>query len=257
MAWRERSMFLSGFASILSMLAVVPLAARQPQLPAINPTPSDSADLAVNAVPRSIELLAGQWSYNPDESINIATGRPEQAPRSATQRTPGARAGGSGGGIRPGPVSGRAAGSSSDVPSDGTAAPRPSRLFAPGEMGPTLSMMQESRSLRRDLMEVPEALTINVTNGAVSFTDDLDRTRVYDTTGLKQKYQLGAARFSASTVWQDSQLRKHIEAADGFRMSETYFLSPDGERLFVIVRLGDPKKGPSSVGVNRVYDRIH
>jgi len=257
MAWRERSMFLSGFASMLSMLAVVPLAARQSQLPAINPTTSDAADAATGGAIHPIELLAGQWSYNPDESINIATGRPEQAPRSATQRTPGARAGGVGGGNRPGPVSGRAAGSSSDVPNDGTGAPRPSRLFGAGEMGPTLSMMQESRSLRRDLMEVPEALTIAVAKGAVSFTDDLERTRVYDTTGLKQKYQLGAARFSAATEWKDSQLRKHIEAADGFRMSETYFLSPDGDRLFVIVRLGDPKKGASTVGVNRVYDRIH
>jgi hypothetical protein len=256
MALRERSMFLSGFASILSMLAVMPLAAQQSELPAINPTASTATDAAANVAPHPIELLAGQWSYNPDESINIATGRPEQAPRSATQRTPGARAGGGGGGMRPGPVSGRAAGSSSDVPGE-TAAPRPSPLFAPGEMGPTLSMMQESRSLRRDLMEVPEALTITIVSGGVSFTDDLERTRVYDTTGLKQKYQLGAARFSAATEWKDSQLRKHIEAADGFRMSETYFLSPDGERLFVIVRLGDPRKGSSTVGVNRVYDRIH
>jgi hypothetical protein len=123
-------------------------------------------------------------------------------------------------------------------------------------MGPTLAMMQESRSLRRDLMEVPEALTIAIADGAVSITDDLDRTRVYATSGLKQKYQLGAARYAAATEWKDSQLQKHIEASDGFRMTETYFLSPDGQRMFVIVRLGDPKKGTSTVGVNRVYDRV-
>jgi hypothetical protein len=130
-------------------------------------------------------------------------------------------------------------------------------VFAPGEIGPTLSMMQESRSLRRDLMEIPEALNIAVSGESVTFTDDLDRSRSYDITGLKQKYQLGAARFAASTEWKDAQLLKHIEAADGFRMSETYFLSPDGNRLFVIVRLGAPRKGAPAVGVNRVYDRAN
>ena len=42
-------------------------------------------------------------------------------------------------------------------------------------------------------------------------------------------------------------------------MREIYFLSEDGKRLFVIVRVGDPKgKDPEApvVGVNRVYDRV-
>jgi hypothetical protein len=156
-------------------------------------------------------------------------------------------------GVAPG--SGRAAGVSS---SDQPPARPPSTVFAPGEIGPTLAMMQESRSLRRDLMEVPEELRINVSgqDQAVTITDDLERSRTYPLDGGKQKYQLGAARFSASTVWKDSQLRKSIEAADGFRMSETYFLSADGRRLFVIVRLGEPKKGAPLIGVNRVYDRV-
>jgi hypothetical protein len=45
-------------------------------------------------------------------------------------------------------------------------------------------------------------------------------------------------------------------------MHETYFLSEDGKRLFVIIRVGDPptekekEKGAQIVGVNRVYDRV-
>ena len=254
MALRKRSMFLSGLASVLSMLAVPPADARQLGLPAISGAPTPEAVRV-----HTLDQLAGQWFYNADESINIATGRPEQAPKSATQRTPGARAGGAGlGGGRTGagPGYGRSTGAGESAAPDGSGGPRPGVLFRAGEIGPTISMMQESRSLRRDLMEVPEALKIAVALNAVTFTDDLERSREFPTSGLKQKYQLGAARFAASTEWKDSQLQKHIEAADGFRMTETYFLSPDGNRLFVIVRLGDvTKKGAPLVGVNRVYDR--
>jgi hypothetical protein len=252
MALRKRSMLLSGLVSVFSMLAVQSITARQSGLPSI--TPSVPEPLSEHA----LVSLAGQWIYNADESINVATGRPEQAPRSATQRTPGARAGGAGGGAaRPTGLIPRSAGTAEST-SDGSGSPRPGRIFTAGEIGPTLAMMQESRSLRRDLMEVPEALTISVASGVVSFTDDLERTRAYETSGLKQKYQLGAARFAASTEWKNSQLQKYIEASDGFRMTETYFLSSDGRRMFVIVRLGDQKKkGAPLVGVNRVYDRAN
>lgn len=257
MAWRARTMFLSGLVSVLSVGAVQLLGADGQ---AATATKASETPVGVptfhEIVPHPIDSLAGQWVYNAEESINIATGRPEQSPRSATQRAPGrGRTPYAGGLPGVGPGAGRAAGVSS---SDQPPARPPSALFAPGEIGPTLAMMQESRSLRRDLMEVPEALRINVIepDQAVTITDDLDRSRTYPLDGVKQKYQLGAARFSASTEWKDSQLRKNIEAADGFRMSETYFLSADGKRLFVIVRLGEPKKGAPLVGVNRVYDRV-
>ncbi len=53
-------------------------------------------------------------------------------------------------------------------------------------------------------------------------------------------------------------MKKEIEGAFGFRMSETYFVGDDNRRLFIIIRLGDQtKKPPPPVsGANRVYDRI-
>ena len=39
-------------------------------------------------------------------------------------------------------------------------------------------------------------------------------------------------------------------------MSETYVLCEDGKRLFVIIRIGDPRRPETMAGVNRVYDRI-
>jgi hypothetical protein len=86
--------------------------------------------------------------------------------------------------------------------------------------------------------------------------DDLLRARVYPTSGEKLRYQLGAARFNAALEWTGPQLVKRIDAADGFRMTETYFLSEDGNRLFVILRIGSNRKNAPIMGVNRVYDRV-
>jgi hypothetical protein len=118
-------------------------------------------------------------------------------------------------------------------------------------------MIQENRSLTRDLMEVPQELTIKVSSEAVTFTDDLERERSYSTSGERQRVQIGAARFNAATTWTGSQLEKRIDAADGFRMTEIYFLSADARRLFVIVRVGSNRKGAPVMGVNRVYDRVN
>jgi hypothetical protein len=118
-------------------------------------------------------------------------------------------------------------------------------------------MIQENRSLTRDLMEVPESLTIALSPGQISFVDDLARERTYPTSGEKARYQLGAARFNAALEWTGTQLVKRIDAADGFRMTETYFLSEDGQRLFVILRVGSNRKNAPIMGVNRVYDRVN
>jgi hypothetical protein len=117
-------------------------------------------------------------------------------------------------------------------------------------------MMRETADLTRDLIEIPEALTIAVTPAAIAITDDLGRTRTYPTDGTKRKYQLGAAEFDARMEFRDSQFLKSIEGIYGFRMTETYFLSPDASRLFVMIRLGQPRRDVPQPGFNRVYDRV-
>ena len=114
----------------------------------------------------------------------------------------------------------------------------------------------ERRTYVRDLLEVPEVLKIRASAAEVIITDDLARERTYVADGKLQKYQLGAARFEARSSWTPTYFRKEIEGTNGFRMSETYFISEDGRRLFVIIRIGDPKKPETMSGVNRVYDRV-
>lgn len=184
--------------------------------------------------------FAGRWDYNADESLNAATGKPEQAPRSATQRgrgtAPAPRAGAAGGRAGGGGFAG-GQGRTSDI-------------------GPTPEMLRASRDLMRDLLEIPESLTVKVTSDSIAFTDDLDRTRIYPTDGTKHSYRLGGSEYAARVAWRSSQLRKDIDGEFGFKMSEVYFLSTDAKRLFVIVRVADMRRNAPPIGADRVYDRV-
>lgn len=199
------------------------------------------------AVAHDKSEFAGTWDYNAEESINIQTGRPEQRPRSATQRGGGATPPATGGGGRTG-VGGPTRGGGEFGGGGG---------LGPGSgVGPTPEMLRESRDMARDLLEVAERFTIAVTDDRVTLTDDLGRQRTYLTNNRKEKHQIAASRFEVRSEWQDSQLRQFIEGAFDFRMTQTYFLSPDGRRLFLIVRVGEVRRNRPQTGFNRVYDRV-
>ena len=245
----------------------------------VTPVPSDKAP--------GPEFFNGTWDYNADFSLNAATGRPEQNPKAANTRRPagstGSGAGGRGGATGGGGSSGSGAGGTGAGGTGGGGTGGGggygggaggygggaggyggggTYVGGDGGMSPFTLSMSEVRGLFRDLLEVPEILKIKVTDGTVSFSDDLDRERSYPSTGKKQHYQLGAASYDAKVHWEGNQLFREIEGARNFKMHETYFLSEDGKRLFVIIRVGDPptekekEKGAQIVGVNRVYDRV-
>ncbi|HEY7475438.1 MAG TPA: hypothetical protein VH679_10535 [Vicinamibacterales bacterium] len=219
---------------------------RGQQGPVPPPAPSDPAATAV---------FAGTWDYNALESVNAATGRPEQNAQNPARRNPAVPgqppggAGGTGGGTTgSGGAGGRGGGVSPGgfgVGGFGGGGGRAGRQMA----------IVETREIVRDLMEVPEGLTLKVTPEGVSFTDDLQRERTFPTDNKKRKYQIGAAQFEARARWDGAVFKKEIEAARGFKMFETYFLSDDGNRMFVIIRIGPQTKNAPVVGVNRVYDR--
>jgi hypothetical protein len=114
----------------------------------------------------------------------------------------------------------------------------------------------EGRDTQRDLLEIAPQLHISITARDVTVTDDLDRTLTFTTDGKKQKHQLGAATFDAKTYWDAGQFKYDIEGPDGLKMNETVFLSPEGDRLFMLIRLGERAKDAPAIGVNRVYDRV-
>ena len=206
---------------------------------------------AVTAPPRPIspEALSGVWDYNDALSIDAATGRPERAPRSATQRVGAPPA--SGGAARPPGVGGA---SPPGVPGGGGGGRGDGFDEARRAMAAVIAA--ERRTYVRDLLEVAEQLTVKATTEEVTFVDDLERQQTYTTNGRMQKYQLSAARYEASGSWTETYFRKDIKGSNNFKMTETYFISEDGNRLFLIIRIGDPKKPETLAGVNRVYDRV-
>jgi hypothetical protein len=228
---------LAGAAIVF--LTGVPTGARQSQ------SPADPATSSVSA-----PSFAGVWRYNDRESINAQTGRPELGPQAGARRpggSPGAPA-------RPTQPAGPGDSSSSRVP-EGVVSGGSGGGFRNDPFALTPFAMAEVRGFMRDLLEVPFELTIRVTADSVTFIDDLDRELTFPTDGRKQKYQLSASRFEARVRWEGVRLYKEIEAAHGFKMTEQYFLSDDGRRLFAILRVGTQRKDARPVGVNRVYDR--
>lgn len=222
-------------AVILSVaLTAAPVIAR-------NSAPQTADATQIDAAVHAPSDFAGVWIYNADESINIATGKPEQAPRSATQRAAARRA------------------PSSSAPSSTSAASgarsTDDRSGRASDLGPSPEMLHAARDLMRDLLEIPESLTIAVSATGVTFVDDLKRERTYPTDGSKHHFRLGGSEFDARAVWRQSQLHKDIDGDFGFKMTEVYFLSADGKRLFVILRVPGLLRNDAPTGANRVYDK--
>lgn len=187
-------------------------------------------------------LLAGVWDYNDEESINAGTGRREQEPVSATARSAAAAR-----------ASGRSA---SDGASSAASSDVERGAAIRGAPSATASMIQNAQNFVRDLLEVPEALRIAVAHDAVTFVDDLARELSMPTDGRNRDYRLSASRFEARVHWDGPQLKRELSGGGGFTIFETYFLSDDARRMYVIVRVKAPRRPGFVAGYNRVYDRM-
>jgi hypothetical protein len=186
--------------------------------------------VGVDAPEGSLEDFVGLWEYDSEDSRNVATGQPERGPRGSAAPRP----------IIPRPSPAR------ETPSD--------ERDSPFALSP--QMLRENRDLSRDLLEIAETLEFAVTADAVTITDDLGRTLTFPTDNSRERHRLGAVEFHARVRWEEGRLLKAIEGSYGFRMTETYFVSPDAARLFVIIRVGDSSRGRRQVGIDRVYDRV-
>jgi len=262
-------------SAVVCLMAGATLLGQQAS-PAVAPIVSGKPNPAMN----------GLWDYNDMLSVDAATGQREQAPLGGGQR---ARSSPAGPIVTPPnpPATGTATGAGTPPPivpgpppagssttgtagaggggAGGTTVTTTGGAPAMGASGGSIDdferstrdlFMAERHDLVRDLIEVPELLRVRVTDEGVTFVDDLQRLRTYPTNGKLQKYQLAAAQFQARAYWDAGAFHKDIEAANNFRMTETYRVSDNGNQMFVELRIGDPKKPLTMVGVNRVYDRV-
>ena len=131
-----------------------------------------------------------------------------------------------------------------------------SDVIGASPFAPSPRAVREHRDMVRDLMEIAETLTFTVSDEAVTMVDDLERARTYPTDGRSHEYRLGASEFRARVSWDNARLVREIEGTFGFRMRETYFLSPNARRLFIIMRVDGIARGRPSIGADRVYDRV-
>lgn len=252
MRWFPRVLVVTSAGAVLATSAARPAAQQSVQSP---PGPAATVSSPVVKVPPTPEAFTGMWDYIPAESVNAANGRPEQAPQSATQRRN--PVGATGGTARPPGGGGGGGGGSIATPGYGPGGSMGGGMGG-GSPIPRAPMVNTFvlRDLARDLLEIPEMLRINSSSESVTFVDNLGRELVFPTNGKKQKYQIAAAVFDAKTTWVNAQLEIQISAAENFKMTQTFRLNDDGSRLYVIIRLGEPRKDRPVVGVNRSYARV-
>lgn len=233
-------------ASVILAVALVLAQAGAPAVPAAAPRVPDTPAVSAAGNARPHTDMAGTWGYNDDESVNAATGRPESARAVNERRGFRGGGGGTGGGVRSPGAAGR--------PRDAGGG------FGGGSSAPQETLYNlfiQQRDTQRDLMEIAPRLSFDIKSGSVTITDDLDRVLAFPTDGKKHHYQLGAAVFDAKVTWDGGQLKMDIEGPDGLKITETYFLSEDGSRLFLIIRIGELNRDGRPVGVNRVYNRVN
>jgi hypothetical protein len=221
------------------------------------------ADALASSAAVTRDMFNGLWIYDAEESIDAATRRPELGPAGAPARRRGPNdedrrsprpAGGGGFG------SGGGGGGGGGFGGGGGGGGFGGGGFGGGGYRPPSPedyIRSLNRSLYRDMLEVAFTLSVQVTPDAVTFVDDLERTFTYPTDRRKREYIVSAAKVDTAAYWDENRLRKETGGARGFKMAETYFLSADGQRMFVIIRLGDQPQpeGEPINGINRVYDR--
>jgi len=114
---------------------------------------------------------------------------------------------------------------------------------------------EEPETIMRDLLEPAERLIVQIESHRVTMTDDLGRTLRYGTTGEPETHRLGATEFKVATRWSGVSLAQDVTAAGGFKMSQIFFPSEDGEALFIVIKIEKPKLTPPVKDIERAYMR--
>jgi hypothetical protein len=104
----------------------------------------------------------------------------------------------------------------------------------------------------RAIMETPERLTITRTESLVIITAGDGRTTRLSLDGKKIKDD--STGIERKTKWDGSKLVTDITGAGPGKITETYTIDQEHDRLNVTVQT-ENSKGPNGGGVHRVYDR--
>ena len=111
--------------------------------------------------------------------------------------------------------------------------------------------MQRRREALRDIMSAADRMTITRTGSMVIITTGDGRTTRLATDGSKVKDE--STGIERKTHWEREQLVTEISGLQGGKITETYAIDPESQKLEVTVELAG-SKGRELVARHRVYD---
>lgn len=118
----------------------------------------------------------------------------------------------------------------------------------------------ETRALIREMAEPPDQVTMVVTDGATTFTDDQGVERKFTTDGKKEKIDLGTAQVDSVSKWDGDVLTVELTGGN-FKLTETYQLTIQGHELVETLSSTNSSRnqgsgiGTTAVPIKRVFDR--
>jgi hypothetical protein len=111
--------------------------------------------------------------------------------------------------------------------------------------------LQRRREALRDIMRVPDRMTITRTESMVIITTGDGRTTRLATDGSKVKDE--STGIERKTRWDRDQLVTEISGVQGGKITETYAVNPESHRLMVTVDAAGAR-GDAPSPRHRVYD---
>jgi hypothetical protein len=199
-------------------------------------------------------LLAGQWTFNPDQSDDAS-----QKVHNAEQSTRRQERNGGGGGY-PGRGGGYPGGGG-EYPGGGGVGFPGGRIGFPGggmgrgRRGPMGRSQQPASQDLEQLAENPKALTIAQDGNQVTVSDDNGQTMTLAGDGKKHKEKdANGKKISIKSHWDGNRLIAERKLSHLGKLTETYELSPDHKQLVVISQLDDSQLS-SPLVIRRVFDR--
>jgi hypothetical protein len=230
---------LHGSITLICGLAVTTLGApARVRAAAQDPAPPQAQAPAPPPAPnQNPSALGGIWKFNKDLSSDTSKLQTQADNASPSAGPSGRPRGGSGGGY------GRGGGGGGG------------RSVGSTEQG------LQTRALLREMAEPPAQVTIVVSDGATTFTDDQGAVRKFTTDGKKESIDLGTAKVDSVAKWDGGTLTVEMTGGN-VKLTETYQLTVQGHALVVelkSVNSGSTRSsgsGTTAVPYKRIYDRV-
>jgi hypothetical protein len=104
-----------------------------------------------------------------------------------------------------------------------------------------------------NIFQPPDSMTITYQAPELKITDSTGKERKYFTDGRKTVEEARGRKRTFISRWEDDSLIVESDSPDGGTMTQTYYLSPEGNKLYVKLRM-QPMMLDHAITVVRVFD---